>query len=173
MRRLNEYAFSLTTAFLVLAVSAAGAEDPPATPPKPDAPERAELEKKFQESLSGATLVGRFTIVGEKDAGGGKPERYTITRLTKLKDDYWLFVARIQYGDHDVTAPLPLRVIWSGDTPVITVDQVPVPGIGSYSARVMIDNGKYAGTWSGKDHGGHLYGVLEKEAKDGAKKGAE
>jgi hypothetical protein len=44
---------------------------------------------------------------------------------------------------------------------VITVDETPIPGLGSYTARVMIYRDHYAGFWSGKDHGGHLFGVIE------------
>jgi hypothetical protein len=92
-------------------------------------------------------------------------ERYTITKATKLKDDYWLIQTRIQYGEHDVNLPLPLRVVWSGDTPVITLDDVMVPGLGKFTARVLVFKDQYAGTWSGKDHGGHLFGRIVKEAK--------
>ena len=45
-------------------------------------------------------------------------------------------------------------------TPVIVVDKVPVPGGGTYSARVLIYEKTYAGTWTGGDHGGLLNGVI-------------
>ena len=32
----------------------------------------------------------------------------------------------------------------------------------SYTARVLIYGKQYAGTWSGKDHGGHLFGRIER-----------
>lgn len=130
------------------------------------APSKAELEKKFQETLSGATLVGHFTEKGEAGGKLPKEEKYTIESVTKLQGDYWLFKSRIQYGDHDVTLPLPLRVLWAGDTPVITLDKVPVPGLGTFTARVMIYDGQYAGSWSGGDHGGLLFGKVVKEKKN-------
>jgi hypothetical protein len=127
-------------------------------------PSQAELEKKFQEALSGATLEGHFT--SNRDAGGTPPQedKYTIQSVTKMQGDIWLFTARIQYGAHDVTLPLPLRVVWAGDTPVITLDKLPIPGIGSFTARVMIFDGKYAGMWDGGNHGGLLFGKLTKQA---------
>jgi len=134
---------------------------PAATPaPKPAAPTQEELEQRFVEQLSGATLAGHYTVVGQEDAPLPKEEKYTLVKVSKLKDDLWLFQARIQYGDHDLTLPLPLLVKWAGSTPVITVDDVPVPGMGVFSARVVIHDGKYAGTWGAKDHGGHLFGKI-------------
>jgi hypothetical protein len=131
-------------------------------------PQQKQLEKDFEQMLSGATLEGHYTVQdgaqdlkGESGAPNGlKAEKYTITRATPLRDDYWRFDARIQYGDQDVTVPLILRVKWAGDTPVITMDDVPVPGLGTFSARVMFFRGQYAGTWSAKDHGGHLFGLI-------------
>jgi hypothetical protein len=144
------------------------AEEPAATADKTLAlPAKEELEKKFQETLSGATLMGHFTS-GKGDAASAKEEKYGIESVTKLPgSDVWLFKARIQYGNHDATLPLPLRVVWAGDTPVITLDKFPVPGFGAFTARVMIYDGKYAGTWDGGDHGGLLFGKITKEDKSG------
>ena len=95
------------------------------------------------------------------------PEQYRLLRVAPLKNDYWLFQAQIRYGEHQVTLPLTLRVIWAGETPVITVDDLPVPGLGTYSARVMFHEGRYAGTWQGADHGGHLFGrIIAPDAKE-------
>ena len=119
-----------------------------------------DAEKKFQQTLSGATLIGRYT---EGDEAAPKQDRYTIKSLTKLSDKLWLFQARIQYGEHDITLPLPLRVEWAGATPVITLDNVPAPPLGVFSARVLIFDDQYAGVWSGGDHGGQLFGRIQKE----------
>jgi hypothetical protein len=51
-------------------------------------------------------------------------------------------------------------VKWAGDTAVIILDQIALPGGGVYSARVMVYGNTYAGTWSGGDHGGLLNGVI-------------
>jgi len=116
-----------------------------------------ELEK----SLSGATLVGRFTDSTKAD-GLPQAERYELAAVRHLGNDQWLFKARIQYGQHDVTVPLTLPILWAGDTPVITVDKAPVIGLGQFDARVMIFRDHYAGYWSGGDHGGHLFGKVER-----------
>jgi hypothetical protein len=127
-------------------------------------PSQAELEKKFQETLSGATLQGHFTNSRDEKGATPKEDKYTIQSVTKMQGDVWLFTARIQYAAHDATLPLPLRVVWAGDTPVITLDKLPVPGMGSFTARVMIFDNQYAGMWDGGDHGGLLYGKIVKES---------
>jgi hypothetical protein len=162
----------------VVAVLIAGfsiADDPkpdakPAAAPTADASASAslskeDLEKKFQETLTGAVLSGHFSSGRDTKNATPKEDKYTIESVTKVEGDTWLFKARIQYGNHDVTLPLPLRVVWAGDTPVITVDKSPMPGLGKYSARVLIYDGRYAGTWDGGDHGGTLWGDIKKEEK--------
>ena len=84
-------------------------------------------EKKFAELLAQAQLVGHYTTWD--DAETPQNDSYTLEKVTKLEGGLWLFVARIQYGEHDVKLPLPLAVQWAGDTPVITLDNFPVPGL--------------------------------------------
>ncbi len=161
------------TLLAVLCVSlistASRSEDPkPQVEPQQEAPaaDRAALFKQFEETLSGVKLVGRFTMLG-KDDGPLPKEEYTINSVTKLPEgDYWLFKSRIKYGQHDVTVPLPLEVKWAGDTPVITLTDFTIPGMGTFSARVVIDKNKYAGTWAHGKAGGHLFGVIEKAAAE-------
>ena len=65
-----------------------------------------------------------------------------------------------------MTLPLTLPIRWAGDTPVICVDKLGIPGLGVYTARVMIYADHYAGFWSGANHGGHLFGIIKKAEKD-------
>ena len=117
-------------------------------------------EQRFQEMLSGVTLTGHFTITGGEDSSTLREEKYTITKVTKLSGDYWLFFARIQYGGRDVTVPLKLEVKWAEDTPIITLTDLELPNLGTFTARVIIYRGQYAGTWSSGKHGGHLFGII-------------
>jgi hypothetical protein len=128
-------------------------------------PDRAKLEEAFKEMLDGATLVGHFTLTG-REATDLKEERYNLKSVEKLPNGRWLFRAQIRYGDHDVTVPLPLPVEWAGDTPMIVVDKLAIPGLGTFDARVMFFKDHYAGYWSGGDHGGHLFGVIKHEADE-------
>ncbi|QDT71106.1 hypothetical protein [Lacipirellula limnantheis] len=159
----------LSLSFAALRVSAAEAaqaatakEEQQLT--EPTAEQVADLEKL----MNRATMVGHFTVTGggegnKLDGGGGKltEERYELGEVKRLESGDWLIQSRIRYGDHDVTIPLTLPIRWAGDTPVICVDDMLIPGLGTFTARVMIYRGHYAGFWTGADHGGHLFGVIE------------
>ena len=43
--------------------------------------------------------------------------------------------------------------------PLITLTDLAIPGMGTYTARVILYRDQYAGTWSGKDHGGQIFGI--------------
>ena len=62
----------------------------------------------------------------------------------------------------NLPVPVPVQVKWAGKTPVITVDSVTIPGLGTLSARVLLDGARYAPTWSHDEKGGHLFGVIER-----------
>jgi hypothetical protein len=129
--------------------------------PKPETPQDPRFEK-FQNMLSGVKLTGHFTITGQP-LDKLREETYEIRSVTKMPTgDLWLFQARIRYGEHDVTLPLPLEVKWAGETPIITLDKVTIPGLGTFDARVVIHDQKYAGTWKHGEVGGHLFGTIEK-----------
>ncbi|HEY0548151.1 MAG TPA: hypothetical protein VGF13_01035 [Verrucomicrobiae bacterium] len=142
-------------------------DKPKGTLPKPAAekpkltPEA--LEAKFKTTLTKATMAGRWCAIKDGALGPEKEDKYTIISVTKLGGDAWLINTRIQYNQKDIVAPIPVQVKWAGDTPVIIVDKIPVPGGGTYSARVLIYEHTYAGTWSGGDHGGLLNGVITNE----------
>jgi len=115
---------------------------------------------KFEKAMSGVKFVGFFTVDGRD---GTSKEEYTILNVKKLgKGDLWLFKARVKYGKTDLTLPMPLPVKWAGDKPVIAMDKVKIIGLGTFSSHVVIDGGRYAGTWQHGDVGGHLYGSIEK-----------
>lgn len=113
--------------------------------------------------MAGATFAGRFS---SNKSDKMSAERYTVSSVTKLAGDLWTINARIQYGSHDVTVPVPMRVLWAGDTPVLTMTDAGIPGMGTFTARVLIYRDQYAGTWSSeKGSGGQLFGRLERAGR--------
>src|SRR5690606_21025070 len=46
----------------------------------------------------------------------------------------------------------------------IQVTDLKVPTMGTFNARIVVHGEQYAGLWSGKDHGGHMYGSIERLA---------
>lgn len=125
---------------------------------KDSASEQARLEREFEQTLTGAVLAGKFSM-GEKVA----EDRYTILKASRLAGETWVIQTRIQYGTRDLTVPVPVTVKWAGDTPVITMTDAGVPGLGTFTARVLFYRGQYAGTWANREgHGGQMWGKLER-----------
>ena len=123
-------------------------------------PTQEELEKQFSEKLTGAVLNGTFTIQGTSKSPSS--DKYTISSAKKIAGDNWVITARMQYGNHDVNFPFPVKVKWAGDTPVITVTEFTFPGIGTFTARVLFYGDRYAGTWQHDKVGGHMTGLIER-----------
>jgi hypothetical protein len=121
--------------------------------------EQAQREKEFQEMMTGATMEGFFTM-DDGDPTTPRQETYHIQSVSKLAGDYWTFQARIRYGERDVTLPIPVRIEWAGDTPVITLTDAEIPGLGTFTARVLLYRGRYAGTWSHGERGGNQFGRI-------------
>ena len=128
---------------------------------KPSIDIQADLEQKFQQMMSGVTLIGHSA--SPKDQSTSGEERYVIEKVSKLGGETWLFHVRIQYGSHDLPVPLPVTIKWAGDTPVITMTNLTIPGLGTYTARVLLYQDQYAGTWSSKDHGGQVFGKIVRQ----------
>ncbi|MCA9255394.1 MAG: hypothetical protein KDA33_07135 [Phycisphaerales bacterium] len=129
-----------------------------------------EREAMLKARLSNAVLRGSFQMTNADGLEGRAPmtkpsvERYEISGIEKLAGDQWVVTARIQYADRDVLVPVPVRIAWAAGTPIITLDKMKIPMIGEYSARVIIDDGFYGGTWRGATYGGVLSGqILKKE----------
>jgi hypothetical protein len=160
--------------YFAIVAALLGACLPAFAQPKPPAatqPSQAELEKKFQQTMSGATLDGSYT--GRNSDRPPGHDKYTLGSVTRKEGtaDTWIFVATIQYGGHNVSLPLEIPVKWAGDTPVISVTNFGVPGLGTYTARVMIYGDEYAGIWAASDgsHGGQMWGKIEHATTQPAK----
>jgi len=119
-----------------------------------------DLEREFEKAMEGVVLEGQSTHDGKP---GLSEDKYSIDKVVKTGDEQWTFYARIEAQGQTMTIPLPLQVKWAGDTPVITLTNQGLPGMGSYSARVLIYRGQYAGTWSGKSSGGKVFGHIVKK----------
>jgi len=126
----------------------------------------AALHARLAKYLTGTKWTGQFTI-SDKAMGDLTQEEYYILSAEKMEEgDYWKLVARIKYGENDLTMPLPLEIKWAAETPVITVNKMLVPTLGTFDARVLIRNGKYSGTWAHNEVGGHLFGEIEKLSEE-------
>lgn len=124
----------------------------------------------FAKYLSGTVLTGVFTVDG-KPLDKLTEERYEIKSAKKVEgyESLWEIVTRIKYGDKDISLPVEINVEWAGKTPVMVMDSVALPGLGTFSARVVFHDKKYAGTWKHDDVGGHLFGRVDRAPEKPAK----
>jgi hypothetical protein len=149
----------ITVPLLLLFVSLALVNAKGQDSSKPDAATQAKYDR-FAKLLTGAKFRGSFTLDG-KSLSDLHEEAYEIEKVEKMPEqDLWALTARIKYGNKDVSVPVPLFVKWAGDTPVLTLDNLTLPGLGTFSSRVVLHGDKYAGTWQHDDKGGHLFGHI-------------
>jgi hypothetical protein len=126
------------------------------------------LEAKFKAAMTDVIMSGRWIPVKDGVLGAEKEDKYAIVSVEKISGNDWVINARMRNN----VMPVPVKVMWAGDTAVIIVDNLQIPGAGNYggtaySARVLIYENTYAGTWSGGDHGGLLSGLITKSSPAG------
>lgn len=125
----------------------------------------AEQEKQFSEKLSDTTLVGRFTF-DDKINALPKPERYEIKKVSKAVGNLWIFMVRIKYGKSDITLPVTVPIVWADGTPMVSLKDATIPGMGGgFSAHVIFEGNRYAGTWQHNSKGGHMFGTITKTSE--------
>lgn len=180
MLRRNFLCFAITLGLLLLSQRTGFAQNGVELKPQQTGPKTQEVanpsskptvdsaassrEQKLAEYLSGAIFSGQFTIDGQS-APKPKAEEYTISKCEKLDEpDLYRLTARIKYGQVDSEVPMNIKILWSGNTPVITLDSLWIPGMGTFGARVLIHSNRYAGTWQHDAVGGHMFGMIRTRA---------
>ncbi|MBX3418172.1 MAG: hypothetical protein KF851_11260 [Pirellulaceae bacterium] len=134
--------------------------------PSPSGSATDEQIKAFSEALNEVKFIGNFSVHGRDQAPLGKEEYFILSAVKLPEADRWVITARIKYGNTDMTVPMTMDVKWADETPVITVDNMTIPGYGTFDARVLVHDGQYAGTWRHGEVGGHLMGRIEKLTPD-------
>jgi hypothetical protein len=123
-------------------------------------------EEAFSKSMENCVLVGSFTVDGKDDGEPLKAERYEIESVARASDNLWIFTARVKYGQLDTKLPITVPMEWAGDTPMVTLTNASLPGLGDgFSARVLFYEDRYAGTWQHGPVGGHMFGKIERKKK--------
>jgi hypothetical protein len=122
----------------------------------------SDRERAFTERMRGASLVGYFTVDGREDRNN-VPDRYDISSVEKLDGDRWRFNMRMRHSTVDVTLPVVLPIVWVGNTPMIDITDFDIPGLGTFTVRLLFDEGRYAGTWANPKVGGLMFGRIEKQ----------
>jgi hypothetical protein len=118
----------------------------------------ADRDRAFEAMVANVSLVGQSTSFGRE--GISDKEEYAIDKVSRIAGDRWLFHTALKLGARELTVPIHVLVLWAGDTPVITLTDLSIPGLGTYSARVLLFRDHYAGTWVGAEGGGHVFGDI-------------
>jgi hypothetical protein len=133
------------------------------------APSLPAAERAFAERMRGVTMVGTFTTSGREDRAPS-PDRYEIASVEKVGDDLWRFNAKMDCcgaaGQSGIPIVVPMRFV--GDTPVIMMTGHNLPGIGTFTVRLLFHGDRYAGTWQHGTVGGHMTGRIEKRTAPAA-----
>src|SRR5487761_1438445 len=138
-----------------LAQSAAPARPPAKT-------RRAQLEREFARTLSGATLRGHLGRRQKREIEAVSPDTpYRLGNVTKLDDEgNWKLEYYIPGTDLLFDMP-PVKVEWASDSPVITITDMQINGKkGTFRARILIDGDEYSGTWSDGKSKGCIFGTI-------------
>jgi hypothetical protein len=149
--------------------SAAGAQE------SATEPDQRDQDARFEALMEGARLVGQFTVDTGQAEDAPRPDLYSVSALEKGEGDVWIFHYTMSYGSGSsggnqgssnrpaTTFDIPVRVVWADDTPVLTMTEQAVEGLGTFTVRVMIHGDRYAGTWQHGAFGGHMWGRIERE----------
>jgi len=121
-----------------------------------------DLERQFTERMRGVTLVGSYNAAGGDRPS--RPDRYDIASVEKVGDDLWRFNANMQCCGVNGDIPVVVPMRWVGDTPVIMMTDTSLPGLGTFTVRLLFYGDRYAGTWQHGKSGGLMSGRIEKQA---------
>ena len=139
-------------------------EEAPKAAPSPQKPLPSDPEERFKAVFTKATLSGRWAplkdgALGEERGG----DKYNIVSAIKGEGDTWIISAKMKYGDREFVMPIPVKMKFVGDVAVLTVDNLQIPNGGNYTARLIIYERTYSGTWKSQRGGGMLYGTITNE----------
>lgn len=117
-----------------------------------------ERHRQFEQMMTKVVLVGHSTRTGREGLSG--EERYFIDKVTHAAGNTWIFHSRFRHGGREIPVPVPIQIEWAGDTPVITLTDLTIPKVGTYTTRLLLYRGQYAGTWSAERGGGQMFGRI-------------
>jgi hypothetical protein len=121
-------------------------------------------EERFKAVFTKATLSGRWAALKDGALGEERTgDKYNIVSAVKGEGDAWIISAKMKYGDREFVMPIPVKMRFTGDVAILTVDNLQIPNGGTYTARLLIYERTYSGTWKGQRGGGMLYGTITNE----------
>jgi hypothetical protein len=125
----------------------------------------SEAERQFTERMRDVSLIGTFTIDGQDDRTPHQ-DRYDISSVEKVGDNLWRFTVDMHCCGVNGAIPVAVPMRWiGGDTPMIMMTDTSLPGVGTFTVRLLFYGDRYAGTWQHRTVGGHMWGRIAKRAR--------
>jgi hypothetical protein len=132
----------------------------------PQKPLPSDPEERFKTVFTKASLSGRWAALKDGALGEERTgDKYQIVSVTKGSGENWTVNAKMKYRDQEIVMPIPVQVKFAGDTAILVVDNLMIPGGGTYTARLLIYDRTYSGTWKGQRGGGMLYGTITNDTE--------
>ncbi len=110
-----------------------------------------EAERAFAAMLEDATLNGTWAPIDQRLLGDNQEDGYKIVRATKKEGDQWVLVSKMAFRGQEMEVPIPVTVVFAGDTAVMILNDLPLGDGASWSARILFHDDVYAGSWWGSD----------------------
>jgi hypothetical protein len=134
-----------------------------------DSASLTDVERQFTERMRDVSLVGTFTVFGREGPStdgrrGPREDRYDIASVEKVGDNLWRFNAGMQCCGVKGHIPIVIPMRFVGDTPMIMMTDTEIPGVGTFTVRLLFHGDAYSGTWYHGKVGGHMSGRIEKRA---------
>jgi hypothetical protein len=120
-----------------------------------------DVERQFTDRMRNVSLVGTFTVDGRDRTP--REDRYDISSVEKVGQDLWRFTARMKCCGIVDAVPITVPMRFDGDTPMIMMTDTSLPGIGTFTVRLLFYGDRYTGTWQHGKFGGHMSGRIEKQ----------
>ncbi len=118
----------------------------------------SQFHTSLKRLLSGATLSGFLSAEGSPEP---RPVTLDIKRLDKSRGPHdWQLHVAIQAVENTVECDLAVDVQWAGSTPVISLHEASIPGVGTVNAKILINNCLFAGTWVHEGIRGEVWGEV-------------
>jgi hypothetical protein len=126
----------------------------------------ADPEERFKVLFTKSYLSGRWASLKDGALGDERTgDKYYIVSAVKGTGDNWTVKARMKYGEQEIVMPIPVQMKFVGDVAILEVNKLAIPDGGTYTARLLIYERTYSGTWKGQRGGGMLYGTITNEAE--------
>lgn len=126
---------------------------------------QAQRDAAFAEMVADSTWESSWHAKGEDGLDEGGQNRYRIIRAQKVNGDDWIILGEFELQGKQVRLPLPAKVFWADDTPVLSMTGLPLPGEPLFTVRILFKGDMFSGVFQSNQLSGALVGMKVKGAQ--------